>query len=98
MLVVPSGGEYHRAHPSSAYLIAEVAESSLEKDLTTKLRIYARAKVPEYWVADVVNRRVEVFTEPNRDRYLVHRTVDHGGSLHPTEFPDVVVRVEDVIK
>src|SRR5262249_19802575 len=40
VMVVPLG-DYHRAHPGTAYLIAEVAESSLEKDLTTKLSVYA---------------------------------------------------------
>jgi Uma2 family endonuclease len=95
--VVPLG-EYHREHPSTAYLIVEVAESSLEKDLTTKLRIYASANVPEYWVVDVVNRRVSVFTEPSLGSYRKCREVEHSGSLSPTAFPDVVVRVADVIK
>lgn len=97
IVVVPLG-EYHRAHPSTAYLVVEVAGSSLEKDLTTKLGIYARARVPEYWVVDVVSRRVEVFTEPFGKRYAAHRTVEHSGSLSPVAFPDVVVRVADVIK
>jgi Uma2 family endonuclease len=97
VLVVPLG-EYHRAHPSTAHLVVEVADSSLEKDLTTKLHIYARAKVPEYWVIDVVNRRVEVFTEPNLEGYGEQRTVEHAGELSPAAFPDVVVRVADVVK
>ncbi len=78
---------------SIAYLIAEVADSSLLKDLTTKLSIYARAKVPEYWVVDVENRRVEVFREPSLESYREHRTVEHAGSLSPAAFLDVVVRV-----
>lgn len=95
--VVPLG-EYHEHHPSTAYLIAEIADSSLLKDLTTKLSIYARAKVPEYWVVDLENRRVEVFTEPSLASYRERRTVEHSGELSPVAFPDVLVRVADVIK
>jgi Uma2 family endonuclease len=97
LMVVPLG-EYHEHHASIAYLIAEVADSSLLKDLTTKLSIYARAKVPEYWMVDVENRRVEVFREPSLESYREHRTVEHAGSLSPAAFPDVVVRVANVIK
>ena len=97
VMVVPLG-DYHEHHPSAAHLVVEVADSSLEKDLTTKLPIYARAKVPEYWVIDVMNHRVHVFTEPNLEGYSEQRIVEHAGELGPAAFPDVVVRVADVIK
>lgn len=40
------------AHAEDALLLIEVAESSLAYDRSTKLRLYAAAGIPEYWVVD----------------------------------------------
>src|SRR3954469_19367427 len=45
--VVPLG-EYDTDHPHEAYLIIEVADSSLDIDRGKKLRVYANCGVPEY--------------------------------------------------
>lgn len=50
--------------PLQAPFIIEVADSSLSKDRTWKKRIYARAAVPIYWIVNLVDRQVEVFTLP----------------------------------
>lgn len=46
-------------------LVGEVAdESRLAFDRTTKLRIYARAGFAEYWIVNLVDRRLEVYRQP----------------------------------
>lgn len=45
-------------------LALEIAVSSLSKDLGENLERYARALVPNYWVADILGRRLFVHTEP----------------------------------
>jgi hypothetical protein len=39
-------------------LIVEIAGSSLTRDLTLRAEMFARALVPNYWVADVRGRRI----------------------------------------
>ncbi|HSI33867.1 MAG: Uma2 family endonuclease [Phycisphaerae bacterium] len=46
--------------PSSAALVIEVADSSLKLDREMALE-YAAAGVPEYWIIDVNERRLEVY-------------------------------------
>jgi Uma2 family endonuclease len=46
-------------------LLIEVSDSSLAFDRGEKGRIYARAGVPVYWVVNVVDRQVEVYTSPD---------------------------------
>lgn len=48
-------------------LVVELAESSLRKNLTTTLQVYARAGLPVYWVVNLVARRVEVYSGPRVD-------------------------------
>src|SRR5205823_1917874 len=50
--------------PRDTALVIEVAESSLHIDETAMLRACARARVPVYWIVNLVNRRVQVYTDP----------------------------------
>jgi Uma2 family endonuclease len=51
-------------HPSTAHLVVEVADSSRRVDLVHKPRIYAAARVPQYWVVDLVDGSVVLHTDP----------------------------------
>jgi len=51
--------------PRDVALLVEVADSSLEHDRTFKGRLYARAAISTYWIVNLVDRQVEVYTEPS---------------------------------
>ncbi|MBY0460812.1 MAG: Uma2 family endonuclease [Gemmataceae bacterium] len=57
---------YRDAHPGPADigLVVEVSDSSLRIDRVGKGRIYARAGIPVYWVVNVPDKQVEVYTQP----------------------------------
>jgi Uma2 family endonuclease len=86
-------------HPSFALLVIEVAESSLSKDRGLKARLYARARIPEYWVVNLKQQTVEVFTgpEPEPGRYAEVRTYPRGQVLRCTSLPRVEVDVEALL-
>jgi Uma2 family endonuclease len=50
--------------PPSIGLVVEVADTSLRQDQGRKKQIYARAGIPIYWIANLIDRRIEVYTEP----------------------------------
>lgn len=95
--VVPVG-DYDTKHPHEAFLVIEVAESSLARDRGVKRRIYAAAGVPEYWIVDVRERSVEVYRGPRGDEYTSSERVEHMGTVTIERFPDVAVRVSDVVR
>ena len=94
LCVVPAG-DHRERHPSEALLVIEVAESSLAKD-RRKSAIYARAGVPEYWLVDVENQRVEVRTQPENGAYLRLETVARGGELSSASLPGLNVSVDRI--
>jgi Uma2 family endonuclease len=51
--------------PADVGLIVEVADSSLLRDQRDKTRIYARGGIPCYWIVNLVDRRIEVYTQPS---------------------------------
>ncbi len=50
--------------PGEAGLVIEVSDTSIERDRTIKQRVYARARVPVYWIVNLIDRCVEVFSQP----------------------------------
>jgi Uma2 family endonuclease len=59
--------DYLQRHPGphEVALVVEVADVSLELDQTTKKRLYAQAGIPFYWIVNLRDRRVEVYSEPS---------------------------------
>ncbi len=89
VVIVGDTGDYVQTNPaaSAVALVVEVSDDSLARDREIKGPIYARAGIPTYWIVNLVDRCVEVYTEPSdgRDaRYGVR--VDHtgGGSITVT--------------
>jgi Uma2 family endonuclease len=50
--------------PRHVPLAVEVADKSLKRDRTVKKRIYADASIPTYWIVNLIDRCVEVYTDP----------------------------------
>lgn len=50
-------------------LAIEISDSTLSFDMGRKLRLYARAGVPEYWVVDVNARRIHRHADPEGEAY-----------------------------
>ena len=93
LCVVPWPTQADAEHPSSALLVVEVADTSLAYDRETKLRMYAMAGVPEYWIVDVIGKSVEVYTEPSGATYANKRTARVGDSVTATTVDGMVLRV-----
>ena len=70
------------------YLVVEVSLSSLGYDRTTKLGIYARAGVPEVWIVNVDEGRLEVHREPQNGFYRVRLLLRLDEPVTPVAVPD----------
>lgn len=92
--VIPRLRGFH--HPSEAFLVVEVADSSLRNDREIKAGIYARAGIREYWIIDVQHERVEVFTEPGPTSYGSICVIERGGTLRPKALPELVLAVDAI--
>jgi Uma2 family endonuclease len=84
------------ARTDDVLLLVEVADSSLAYDRTVKLRVYARAGIPEYWIVDTEAETVDVYREPTADGYRAALRVGRDGVVAPLAFSDVAVPVNDI--
>ncbi len=51
--------------PTDVGLVIEVADSTLDSDRADKGRIYAEAGIACYWIVNLVDRQIEVYTLPS---------------------------------
>jgi Uma2 family endonuclease len=58
---------YSREHPARPVLVVEVALSSLAFDRHHKGSVYARARLEDYWILNLVDRALEIYRQPVAD-------------------------------
>jgi Uma2 family endonuclease len=95
-LLVTPPGDYLDAPPDRAWLVVDVAHSSLARD-RAKARLYSAAGVPDYWIVNLKDELIEVHRRPTADGYAIKTRHGRGEVVHPERFPDVEVRVDEVL-
>ena len=83
--------------PADVLLVVEVADTSLRYDLETKAALYARHGIADYWVQDINGHRLLVHRDPTADGYRSIDSLYRGDKLRPVAFPDVELRVEELL-
>jgi len=76
-------------------LVVEMADTSLNFDLTVKAALYARAGVSEYWILDVGGRRLLVHRNPRSGTYADVAAYGEHESASPLAAPHAQFRVAD---
>lgn len=77
--------DYRDRHPEPGDIlyVIEVADSSLQRDRTTKQRMYADAGIPRYLIVNLVDKTIEEYAEPRAGagRYDVSQVLRKGQDL-----------------
>ncbi len=90
---------YSGGHPGPAdvLLLIEVSDTSADYDRSAKLSAYARAGIPEVWIATRQDSRIEAYIEPIEGEYSNVRYAGPGESIAPQAFPEIVLEVDNLI-
>jgi Uma2 family endonuclease len=83
--------------PSDTLLLIEVADSSLPHDRREKLPRYAAAGIPETWLVSLPGDIIEIYRDPQDGRYATLHTVRRGATITPLAFPNLALRVDDIL-
>lgn len=97
-IVQPLGNEYrsHHPYPENIFLIIEISQATLSKDLGPKKEMYAQAGIQEYWVVDIPQSQLHIFQNPNQGEYQTQKTLT-AGTHSPLAFPDINVDINRLI-
>jgi Uma2 family endonuclease len=86
----------HHPYPQDIYWLIEISHKTLSKDLTEKKNIYARNGIVEYWVIDLVNKKLIVHTAPEGNNYT-KITEYTQGIISPLAFPELEIALEQLL-
>jgi Uma2 family endonuclease len=96
--------DYVDAHPTSPGLVVEVAQSGLHRGRRRRAAAYARARIADYWIVNLVDRTLEVHREPARPGparrrwgYASIETLGADGTITPLAALSSVIRVVDLL-
>lgn len=67
--------------PSDVGLVVEIADTSLAEDRKYATDLYGPARIPVYWIVNLVDRRVEVYTDPGPRGYRSTQVFKEGQSV-----------------
>ncbi len=89
----PRDDFYRRSTPTpeDVVLIIEVADSSLHYDRAIKRSLYARHRIPEFWIVNLTDGEVEVHRDPSGDGYATSQRVGPDGVLTIGFLPGVTI-------
>lgn len=90
---------YAESHPTppDVLVVIEVADTSVEYDRKRKLPLYARAGIPEFWLANLPEDRFEIHTEPRGDEYQSVSVVRSSETINSEAVAGLSVNVSDIL-
>ena len=73
--------------PEDVLPVIEVADSSLEYDRNIKARLYAKAGIPEFLIADLASEKLLSFLDPAGEGYSTSRAISRGEAFASVSVP-----------
>ena len=86
----------HHPYPQDIYWLIEVSNKTLDKDLNQKSITYARNGIPEYWVIDLIHKKLIVHTRPVNNKYSQVEEYS-SGTVTPLPFPDITIALDRLL-
>jgi Uma2 family endonuclease len=90
---------YDSAHPTAAdvLLVVEVSDTTYEKDRGVKMPLYARAGIPEAWLVDLYDDRVEIHSDPAGGIYQRSRIVQRNQNVQSEVLPQLTLTADEIL-
>jgi len=96
--------DYVDAHPTRPALVVEVAQSGLAIARGRKATAYARGRIADYWIVNLVDRVLEIHREPARPGparprwgYAAMETLGADATITPLAAATAAIRVADLL-
>ena len=86
----------HHPYPQDIYWLIEISNRTLKIDLNQKKITYARNGIPEYWIIDLVNKKLIVHTQLQNNNYTQVKEYTKG-TTSSLAFPNVAIALDKLL-
>lgn len=89
---------YVNSHPAPVDIILaiEVADSTLNFDRNTKLPLYAEAGISEYWIVNLADNRLEIYTQSEGSIYTNIQIILPSRTANLPHFREIAIDLASI--
>ncbi len=98
-LLRPRADFYASGHPTPTDVLVaiEVADTTADKDRQIKIPAYALAAIPEVWLIDLFNDRIEVHSNPYNGVYQEVRIIQRGQKVISNSLSQLKLKADEIL-
>ncbi len=96
--------DYNKVEPAIALsdslntlLVVEVSDSTLNYDRNVKRYLYAEAKIPEFWIVNLLDNIVEVHQNPSNGIYQLVNIFNQDETVQSSILPEISISVDKIL-
>ncbi len=83
--------------PADVLLVIEVADTTVVKDKTVKIPLYARSGVPEAWLVNIPEEQLEVYSDPFNGVYQRAEVFGRGAEARAHTVGGLALSVSELL-
>jgi len=78
-------------------VVIEVSDTPSEEIRDANIPVYARAGLPEVWLTDLYNDRIEIYSQPLKGKFRNIRTVQRGQEVFSKTIPQLKLHADEIL-
>jgi Uma2 family endonuclease len=83
--------------PDDVLVVVEVADTSAAYDRDVKVPLYARSGIPEVWLVDLNEDRIEIYVSPSGGEYEEVKSASRGETVSSAAVVGLTFAVEEIL-
>ncbi len=90
---------YAESHPTpqDVLLLIEVSDSTVEYDREIKKRLYAEHEIAEFWLVNLKNDTIEVYSQPKNGSYYSARIMEAGETIKSAAIENLTLSINEIL-
>lgn len=98
-LLEPREDFYAEKHPTAedVLLLIEVSDSTVGFDREIKKSLYAEAGIREFWLVNLKENTIEVFSQPKNGNYRLAQILEKGETIKSKTIESLTLEVEEIL-
>ena len=98
-LLKPREDFYVESHPTpeDVLLLNEVSDSTVEFDRKVKKSLYAGAEIAEFWLVNLRENTIEVYSQPKNGTYRLAQILEKGETVKSNAVENLSLEVEEIL-
>lgn len=91
--------DFTQNHPTAedVLLVIENSDATVSQDRNAKAEVYAEAGIQEYWTVNLDRRRLEIYRDPNGNKWGTNLKLTELQSISPLCAPTIILSVSEIL-